>query len=163
MITQYNQTAIQQILREELEALKARISDNIDKAGQKASGKTQAGMRVTVEGNSGVLTGREAFSTLERGSYPWTKKYKRTPVWFVDIIQQWLEDKNLEKKFSAWAVANKIRLEGSKLHREGARADIYSPEIETALANIRNRIGDYFAVLVTASLNINQEPEKIEL
>lgn len=162
-MTTLDQTAIQQILREELEALKTRISGNIDKAGQKASGKTQEGMSVTVTGNTGVLTGREAFSTLERGSFPWTKKYKRTPKWFIDIIQQWIEDKSLENKLSAGAVATKIRLAGSKLHREGGRADIYSPEIETALSNIRNRIGDYFVVLVTASLNINQEPEKIEL
>lgn len=162
-MTEYDQAEVQRILREELEALKTRISDNIDSAGQRASGQTQAGMRVIVDGNMGVLTGREAFSTLERGSYPWTKKYKRTPKWFIDIIQQWLEDKNLANKLSAWAVATKIRLEGSKLHRDGGRADIYSPEITTALDNIRNRIGDYFAVLATASLVINQEPEKIEL
>lgn len=162
-MTQYDETAVMAILREELEALKSRISDNMDNAGQRASGRTQEGMRVTVTANTGTLTGRQAFSTLERGSFPWRQKYKRTPAWFADIIQQWLEDKNLENKLNAWAVATKIRLLGSKLHRDGGRADIYSPEIETTLTNIRTRIGDYFAVLATSSLVINQEPEKIEL
>lgn len=160
-MTDYDQGKMRAILLDELTALKARISENIDRAGQKASGRTQEGMQVSATGQMGVLTGRQAFSALERGSFPWTRKYKRTPVWFVDIIQRWMEDKSLDHKLSAWAVATKIRLEGSQLHRDGGRADIYSPEIETALTNIRSRIGDYFAVLATSSLVINKEPEKL--
>ncbi len=160
-MTDYDQGKMRAILLDELTALKERISANIEAAGQSASGKTQEGMRVTATGQMGVLTGRQAFSTLERGSFPWTRKYKRTPLWFAEIIQQWLEDKNLDRKLNAWAVATRIRLEGSQLHRDGGRADIYSPEIETALTNIRTRIGDYFAVLATSSLVINKELEKL--
>lgn len=156
----YNESDIQKILMEELEALKNRISDNIETSGQRASGKTQESMQVEVEGTAGILSGRRAFSTLERGSMPWAKKPKRTPKWFINIIQQWIEDKNLENELNAWAVATMIIHKGSKLHREGGRADIYSPEIQTALQNIGKRLDDYFVVLVTESLVINQEPIK---
>lgn len=151
------ETDIQRILIEELEALKRRISDNIGNAGQRASGRTQEGMSVEVHGTYGELTGRQAFSTLEKGSRPWEKKLSKTPKWFADIIQEWLEDKGLSGKLNAWVVAHKIRTMGSQLRREGGRADIYSPEIETAMENISSRVSDYFSVLVTDRLIINQD------
>ena len=154
----YNESDVQRILQEELEALKDRISANIDNSGQRASGYTQESMSVDVQGTAGVLSGRRAFSTLERGSMPWAKQPRIVPKWFADIIQQWLIDKNLSDKLNAWAVAAKIIREGSALHREGGRADIYSPEIQTALQNIGARLDDYFVTLVADSLVINQEP-----
>lgn len=157
----YNESDIQRILTEELEALKRRISDNIESTGLKASGKTQASMEVEVKGTSGLLTGRQAFSTLERGASPWTKRPRHAPKWFVDIIQQWIIDKNLEEQLNAWAVATTIIHKGTALHRGGGRADVYSPEIETALKNIGTRLDDYFVTLVTDSLVINHEPTKI--
>lgn len=154
----YNESDVQKILQEELEALKDRISTNIDTNKLRASGKTQESMEVEVRGTSGVLSGRNAFSTLERGSMPWARQPKRTPKWFAEIIQQWMDDKNLTEELNAWAVATTIIRKGSKLHREGGRADIYSPEIQTALQNIGSRLNDYFVTIVSDSLVINQEP-----
>lgn len=154
----YNESDVQKILQEELEALKNRISANIDNSGQRASGYTQDSMSVDVAGTAGVLSGRRAFSTLERGSMPWAKQPRLVPKWFADIIQQWMDDKDLADQMNAWSVAAKIIRKGSKLHREGGRADIYSPEIQTALHNIGERLDDYFVTLVTDSLVINQEP-----
>lgn len=154
----YNPADVRKILIEELEALKKRISTNIDEAGQTASGKTQETMRVEAKMTEAALTGRQAFSTLERGSRPWVRPLNRPPKWFADIIQQWIIDKNLEDKLNAWAVAATLIKEGSALHRSGGRADIYTPEIQTALENIGTRLGDYFVTIVADKLVYNQEP-----
>ena len=77
---------IREILREELEDLRARIIANMERADQVVSGKTRDSMQVEVRGNAGVLTGRQAFATLETGSRPWSRPPKRVPRWFADII-----------------------------------------------------------------------------
>lgn len=150
---------IRSILREELEALRLRIADNMTKAGQHATGRTRDTMRVEVRDNMGVLTGRRAFATLETGSRPWSRQPKRVPRFFADLIGEWIEAKGLD--LNKWAVARSIITKGSKLYRTGGRSDIYSPEIKTAMDNIGRRILDQYAVLVTNRLIIN-EPTKIE-
>ena len=150
---------IRKILREELEALRQRIGENMEAADQIATGKTRDGMRVEVRGLAGVLTGREAFATLERGSRPWSKKFKRVPKFFADLIGEWIDHKGLD--LNKWAVAHTIIHKGSKLYREGGRADIYSPELQKTIDRIGDRMVERYAVLVTNRLIIN-EPTKIE-
>jgi hypothetical protein len=150
---------IRAILLEELADLKRRIGENMTRAGQNATGKTREGMTVTVQGNAGVLTGRPYFATLETGSRPWSRKPKRVPKFFADIIGEWIEAKGLD--LNKWAVAHTIIHQGSKLYRTGGRADIYSPELQKTVDRIGDRILDRYAVLVTNRLTINQ-PIKIE-
>lgn len=150
---------IRQILREELEDLRKRIIENMGKADQIVSGKTRDSMQVEVRGDGGVLTGRQAFATLETGSAPWSKKPKRVPKWFADLIGEWIDRRGLD--LNQWAVAHSIIHNGSKLYRSGGRADIYSPEIQKTMDRLGDRIVERYAVLVTDRLIMN-EPVKIE-
>lgn len=159
---------IKAILSDELRALSQRIKANHLRAGQKASGRTLASLRVEVDGEHGTLYGRQAFGTLETGRGP-----GRVPRRFEDIIRQWIIDKGIavtemsykRKPSERWrpkytpkerglramagAIAHKIRTEGTKLHREGGRSDIYSPEVRKAIDNIMNRAFGIFADDVT--------------
>ena len=148
---------IRQILLEELEDLRKRITQNMGKADQIVTGRTRDSMQVTVEGNAGVLTGRRAFATLETGSRPWSRKPKRVPKFFADLIGEWIDKKGLD--LNKWAVAHTIIHQGSKLYREGGRADIYSPELQPTIDRIGARILDQYAVLVTDRLIINKPTE----
>lgn len=148
---------IRQILLEELEDLRKRITENMGKADQIVTGRTRDSMQVTVEGNAGVLTGRRAFATLETGSRPWSRKPKRVPKFFADLIGEWIDKKELD--LNKWAVAHTIIHQGSKLYREGGRADIYSPELQPTIDRIGARILDQYAVLVTDRLIINKPTE----
>ena len=150
---------MRQILLEELDALRKRIIDNMGKAGQIVTGKTRDSMQVEVRGDGGVLTGRQAFATLETGSAPWSKKPKRVPKFFADLIGEWIDHKGLD--LNKWAVAHTIIHKGSKLYRSGGRADIYSPEIQKTMDRLGDRIVERYAVLVTDRLIMN-EPVKIE-
>jgi hypothetical protein len=100
-----------------------------------------------------VLTGRQAFATLERGSRPWSKPPKRVPKFFADLIGEWIDAKGLD--LNKWAVAHTIIHKGSKLYRDGGRSDVYSPEIQKTIDRIGERILDSYAVLVTNQLTIN--------
>lgn len=148
---------IRQILLEELEDLRKRITENMGKADQIVTGRTRDSMQVTVEGNAGVLTGRRAFATLETGSRPWSRKPKRVPKFFADLIGEWIDKKGLD--LNKWAVAHTIIHQGSRLYREGGRADIYSPELQPTIDRIGARILDQYAVLVTDRLIINKPTE----
>lgn len=150
---------IRLILREELEDLRKRIIENMGKADLIVTGKTRDSMQVEVQGLSGVLTGRQAFATLETGSRPWSRPPKRVPRFFADLIGEWIDAKGLD--LNKWAVAHTIIHKGSKLYREGGRADVYSPELQKTIDRIGDRIMNQYAVLVTDRLIINQ-PTKIE-
>lgn len=147
---------IKGILNEELESLRQRIIRNHIRAGQKASGRTIASLRVEVNDDNGTLFGRQAFGVLETGRKP-----GKVPKGFYQIIQQWVLDKGIHvnnpKSFS-YFVARKIAQEGTQLYREGGRADIYSPEIEKTIQNIMNRAFAIFKDDVThINLNSNED------
>ena len=151
---------IRQILREELEDLRRRIIANMEGADLIVSGRTRDSMQVEVKGNGGVLTGRRAFATLETGCRPWNKQPKRPPKWFADLIGEWIDQRGLD--LNQWAVAHTIIRKGSKLYREGGRADIYSPELQPTIDRIGERILDQYAVLVTDRLIMNK-PTQIHI
>lgn len=150
---------IRKILLEELESLRQRITENMGRADQIVTGKTRDSMQVSAQGNAGVLTGRRAFATLETGSRPWSKKPKRVPKFFADLIGEWIDARGLE--LNKWAVAHTLIHKGSKLYREGGRADVYSPELQKTIDRIGERILDQYAVLVTDRLIINK-PTQIQ-
>lgn len=147
---------IKGILGEELESLRQRIIENHIRAGQKASGKTISSLRVDVNDNQGTLFGRQAFGVLETGRKP-----GKVPKGFYQIIQQWVKDKGIQvenPKSFAYLVARKIAREGTELHRQGGRADIYSPEIEKTTQEIMNRAFAVFREDVThINLNSNED------
>lgn len=147
---------IKGILGEELESLRQRIIENHIRAGQKASGKTISSLRVDVNDNKGTLFGRQVFGVLETGRKP-----GKVPKGFYQIIQQWVKDKGIQvenPKSFAYLVARKIAREGTELHRQGGRADIYSPEIEKTTQEIMNRAFAVFKDDVThINLNSNED------
>lgn len=147
---------IKGILDEELESLRQRIIENHIRAGQKASGKTISSLRVYVNDNQGTLFGRQAFGVLETGRKP-----GKVPKGFYQTIQQWVKDKGIQvenPKSFAYLVARKIAREGTELHRQGERADIYSPEIEKTTQEIMNRAFAVFKDDVThINLNSNED------
>jgi hypothetical protein len=126
------------ILQQELEDLKKRIIANHEHAGQVASGRTRASLRVETSDEGGVLWGRSPFGTLETGRKP-----GKVPKGFYHIILQWVKDKGIKvdnpKTFS-YFVSRKIAREGTELFRSGGRADIYSNEIPVTIENIGNRM-----------------------
>ena len=159
---------IKSILTEEFGDLRLRIIANHIRLGQRASGRTERSLRVEVKDDHGTLYGRQAFSVLETGRGP-----GRVPRRFEDIIRQWILDKGIavtempykRKPSERWrpkytpkerglramagTIAHKIRTEGTKLHREDGRSDIYSPEVRKAIDNIMNRAFGIFADDVT--------------
>lgn len=127
-----------EILNEELTALKERIAANIMSAGQNASGRTIASMRVDVDDKEGTLYGRRAFEVLEAGRKP-----GKVPKGFYAIIKQWAIDKRIRVRnlnSFAYLTARKIAREGTLLYREGGRNDIYTPEIRKCIDNVRARM-----------------------
>lgn len=143
------------ILTEELEALKKRIIAQHFGAGQKASGRTAASLRVEVTEEEGTLYVRSPFGTLETGRKP-----GKAPQGFQTIIRKWMADKGINAepipyktdrphKYTpqergnlslSYLIARKIRREGTSLFRKGGRADIYSNVIPEATERIKGRI-----------------------
>lgn len=148
------------VLQEELQSLADRIKANHRKAKQVASGKTLNSIHIDVSEREGALYGRAYFGVLETG-----RRAGRVPRNFHDIILQWMRDKGIhadpmpykrkpsakwEPKFRsaqergdytlASAIENTIRKEGTKLHRDGGRTDIFSNEIPVTTDNILSRL-----------------------
>lgn len=145
-----------ELVASELEALKQRIIENHRNAGQVASGRTIASLKVKMTEDGGVLWGRSAFGTLETG-----RKGGKVPAGFWKIIRQWMDDKGIqvEKPDSfAYLVARKIAREGTQLFRNGGRSDIYSPEVKDTVERVSDGIGILFGSEVEhINLNFNED------
>lgn len=147
---------VMELVASELEALKQRIIENHRSAGQVASGRTTASLKVEITEDGGVLWGRSAFGTLETG-----RKGGKVPAGFWKIIRQWMDDKGIqvEKPDSfAYLVARKIAKEGTQLFRNGGRSDIYSPEVKDTVDRVSDGIGILFGSEVEhINLNFNED------
>ena len=145
-----------ELVASELEALKQRIIENHRSAGQVASGRTIASLKVEITEDGGVLWGRSAFGTLETG-----RKGGKVPAGFWKIIRQWMDDKGIqvEKPDSfAYLVARKIANEGTQLFREGGFYKIYSPEVKDTVERVSDGIGILFGSEVEhINLNFNED------
>lgn len=144
------------VVSEELESLRQRIIANHLKAGQKASGRTIASLRVDADEDGGTLYGRKAFGTLETG-----RRGGKVPKGFYRIIYQWMQDKGIQverpKSFS-YLVARKIAREGTKLYRQGGRDDIYSNEIPKTIESIGDKVRGLLMMEVE-HINLNSKNE----
>lgn len=133
--------------------LRDEIREAIAAKGLRASGRTQDSLRVYVDGNTVVLEGRAFFSALQYGSSPWTGRtgIRCTFQEFKQIIYQWATDKGLNlgqaREFdrAVGAIAMSIIHNGTRLHRQGGRLDVYDTLINEALLDIGEK-----AMLVTA-------------
>lgn len=147
---------VMELVSSELEALKQRIIENHRSAGQVASGRTIASLKVEITEDGGVLWGRSPFGTLETG-----RKGGKVPAGFWKIIRQWMDDKGIqvEKPDSfAYLVARKIAKEGTQLFRNGGRSDIYSPEVKDTVERVSDGIGILFGSEVEhINLNFNED------
>jgi hypothetical protein len=145
---------VEKIIREELDALRLRIIQNISNSGKRASGRTQDSLTVNVQqqGTSviGELTGRSLFGALETGSKPWRTQYARPPKFFIEIIQDWMMEKGISGP--AGAIAYSIMKRGSAQFRQGQREDIYSEEITKAYDEIQKRVAGLFEAQIIQSL-----------
>lgn len=147
---------VMELVASELEALKQRIIENHRSAGQVASGRTIASLKVEITEDGGVLWGRSPFGTLETGRKP-----GKVPAGFWKIIRQWMDDKGIqvEKPDSfAYLVARKIANEGTQLFREGGFYKIYSPEVKDTVERVSDGIGILFGSEVEhINLNFNED------
>lgn len=148
------------------------IAQRLDDTRTTASGRTKASLRVEAIEQTFTLLGRHPFATVETG-----RQAGKVPINFLEILKQWAVDKQIslepiqytripsdrwQPKYTpeeralnqfAGAVAHKIRTEGSRLHRSGGRADIYSEEIERTIKNITEGMRALVKSQVITTLN----------
>lgn len=167
----FDPKAASTIIREELERTKQLIIDHIRANGQNASGRTIKSMHVEVDQEGGTLFGRNYFGVLETG-----RRAGKIPHGFRYIILQWMQDKGIHgtpiayktdrpHKYTpqqrgdmsmAGAIAHTIATRGSRLHRQGGRADVYSNVIPETM----KRLGDRLISLIhmySESIKLNNE------
>lgn len=146
------------IIQDELGALMRQIIENHVAAGQWATGRTMKSMRVEAQENYGRLVGKKFFGVLETG-----RKAGKVPSDFSAIILAWMRAKGLKAdpipyktnkphKYTpqergdrqlAFFIARKIGREGSLLHRQGGRHDIYSEAVAATKERIRERMVEF--------------------
>lgn len=161
------------IVIETLERIQLRISQNIDTTGTRASGRTQASMHIVSTPTGAMLVGRKYFQSVEVGTKPWAKQPKKLPLWFRAIIRQWIIDKGLsvpslryktsrkhkytEEEMSLNQYAAQVSIgiirNGTRLHREGGRTDIYSDVIAEEIPRLRKEIAASVASTLSQTLH----------
>lgn len=168
----FNGKAASIILREEAERAKQLIIQHIIANGQNASGRTVKSLNVEQPSEEEmILWGHKPFGVLETG-----RKSGKIPYRFRDIILQWMQDKGVHgqpmpyktdrpHKYTpeqrgdmsmAGAIARSIATKGSKLHRDGGRADVYSNVILDTMERIRSRLTT-LVQLSFSSIKLNNE------
>ena len=152
---------IRRILTSALEDAKVEIQHNLDITGTNASGRTSESLTVEVDGNTGVLYGRQAFGTVETGRKP-----GKVPYGFRDIIYQWMQDKDVHAKVEgrrsqesadrsmAYIIARKIANEGSKLYRDDGRDDIYSNVLPLTIERVQNEVTNVYIINIQNILRV---------
>lgn len=154
------------------------IRTNIDRAGERASGKTQQSLHVQVnetsDGVEGAIWGRYPFGTLEHGRRPGA--VPRGFYGLNGIIAQWIIDKGLtyspipyvRRPSERWqpkytpeqrglmslsgAIATKIKQQGTRLFRDGGRDDVYTPVFNEITEVLSDKVSNILEIEVE---NIN--------
>lgn len=162
---------IEQAMRAALERIRAKITQNIDDKGLKASGKTAASMRIEGDVYGMRLVGRPYFQSLELG-----RPAGRVPHNFAGIIRQWIIDKGIavrmvpykrqpsarwQPKYSvqerslrmmAGSIAHSIATRGTLLYRQGGRDDVYSPVIAEEVEVLQKKYVEIVADSISRTL-----------
>lgn len=153
---QFDPKAASLIMREEVERARQLIINHIRINGQNASGRTIASLKVEQPSeDETILWGHKPFGVLETG-----RRAGKIPYGFAGIIRQWMKDKGLhgrpipyktkrQHKYTpqergdmsmAGAIAHAIANKGSKLHRTGGRADVYSNVVPDTMKRLGQRL-----------------------
>lgn len=159
------------IAKRHLDECANRIRENITATGTRASGRTQASIRVEVSADTATLYGRQAFSVLQTG-----RRGGKVPKGFAQMIQEWAQQKgirptpipyvrrasaNWQPKYTpeqrgmnafAGAVAHSIHTSGTALYRNGGREDIYTEPIREAVEGIKAEVAKAYASAVLEDL-----------
>lgn len=141
---------------EELQSLAKRIADNIARNGQTASGRSAQSLEVRQEGDTFLLLGRKYFGTLETGRRP-IGDFKPSRA-FVEVLYRWSQDKHIsfdddrERWSFAYALGRRIHKEGTLLHQQGGRKDVYSSEIPATIQGIEKRLGTLFRMEIEKNI-----------
>lgn len=154
---------VSKILKSALNDARDGIRANLLSTGTNASGRTSESLEVVVEGDVGILYGRQAFGTVETG-----RKGGKIPAGFRDIIYQWMQDKGVHAEVAgnrsqrsadmsmAYHIAKKIAREGSKLYRDGGRSDIYSNVLPLTIERVRKEVTDIYIININSILRWEQ-------
>ena len=149
-----------EVVTRELQSLAKRIAENIRRNGQTASGRSERSLVVEETGDTVTLYGRRYFQSLERGTPPLGDRIQILP--FAHILHRWAMDKGIsfsddrERWSFAFALAKKIKREGSALYRDGGRSDVYSNEIPKTLESINQSLAATLAMRVMEGIEINK-------
>lgn len=170
----YTKDELLATMRDTLSTIAQRIRENHIAAKQVASGRTLESIRwsVTEEdgGFRGLVTGRQAFFTLEHG-----RNGGNVPANFPEIIREWMRDKGIkampipyvrrpsekwQPKYTpeergemsmAWAIATTIKTHGTYLARTGTdfntgqTPDIYTTPVAEGLDTLNKSISALFS------------------
>lgn len=154
---------VSKILKSALNDARDGIRANLLSTGTNASGRTSESLEVVVEGDVGILYGRQAFGTVETG-----RKGGKVPAGFRQIIYQWMQDKGVHADVTgnrsqrsadmsmAYHIAKKIAREGSKLYRDGGRNDIYSNVLPLTIERVRKEVTDIYIININSILRWEQ-------
>lgn len=154
---------VSKILKSALNDAMDSIRANLLYTGTNASGRTSESLEVVVEGDVGILYGRQAFGTVETG-----RKGGKIPAGFREIIYQWMQDKGVHAEVAgnrsqrsadmsmAYHIANKIAREGSKLYRDGGRSDIYSNVLPLTIERVQKEVTDIYIININSILRWEQ-------
>ena len=164
----------EEYIENEINECAKNIARRLDETGTTASGKTRDSIRVEVADNVYTIFGRSYFGTVETGRRP-----GKVPANIAEIIKEWAIAKKIglnpiayvRKPSDKWqpkytpeqralnafagAVAHKIATQGSKLFRDGGRADIYSEEIRATMDRIVKNIGAIYSAQIAESIKLN--------
>lgn len=169
---QFDPKAASLIMREEVERARQLIINHIRINGQNASGRTIASLKVEQPSeDETILWGHKPFGVLETG-----RRAGKIPYGFAGIIRQWMKDKGLhgrpipyktqrQHKYTpqergdmsmSGAIAHAIATKGSKLHRTGGRADVYSNVVPDTMKRLGQRLISLIHLSVE-SIKLNNE------
>lgn len=152
----------QVLIRECLERVRQRITEQMSTLGRNASGRSVRSLEVEASENRGTLWGAGHFVVMETG-----RRGGRVPYGFRDIIRQWIIDKGIpfepmpykrgngllspeERGLNslAGAIAYSIMRNGTRLHRDGRTDDIYTTAINEELEELGKKIRAMYATKI---------------
>ena len=137
---------VKEILTDEFGKLRDDIIQHQKDAGAWASGNTAAGYEIAVESEfHGWMGGYSYVGVLEKGRKP-----GKVPVYFKEIIKRWIRAKGLQPRNGesldrmAASIAWVIHKEGTVLHRNGYKVDIFETPLSDFSERVANRIATFW-------------------
>lgn len=154
---------IQSIIKEELKRAKDEIATNMSRNGRNASGRSVRGLKVVVNGTTGYIEAPLSFRWMERGRRPngysdgeFAGTLKGDGRNLKHIILRWMIDKGvaprginkktgktISLKSAASLIAYRITTQGTRLHREKLRHEIFTAASRSASRRIAERVTNY--------------------